>query len=907
MVRDSEHQWVFHAGLPIPRQGPDLRKLIGGKAASLLDMSRAGLPVPPFFVISTECCEYFLNHDSTWPAGLEEQIRQAVAWLERQTGLAFDAGKQALLLAVRSGAAESMPGMMDTILNCGLDPKLADEPDGRRKLWDMYLQFVVDFSKAVAGLRLDEHTAAACRQFQPPSELAEQYLAFYARQTGRQFPASPWQMLVESINAVFHSWNGERAAIYRKRNSIEPLNGTAVTVQAMFQSCISGVAFTQDPTDTASKRIVVEASHGLGESVVSGKITPERFLIDRENFRAVEWVPPGGNSAQSSEKPILSPDQLVKLCEMAMQVEALAGSPVDIEWGFADGLWSLLQYRPIRGLDVARDVEAGRKEQLQRLVQLSAAGRCVWVAHNLGETLRFPTPMTWDIVRQFMSGSGGFGQMYRDFGYRLGTQHEGFLELICGRIYADPARLAKLFWGGLPLSHDLDAVRENPLEMDRPPSKFDPDRIGADFLLKLPGVVWSLIRSARLIRRCFDTAKEVFENAILPQYLQYVVQQRLRDLGRLSTDELLAELDQRCRRVLVDFAKESLKCGFLGGIAMDRLVGILVRLGGQDGGTRKAGELASTLKDDSTLKQEDLLYRVANGQASMEEFLDKFGHRAVNEMELSQPRWREDPDTVRRLMLQLQSAPRSPQEISNENLFIKYQSVEKDFPSVLAGWGGSSFREEFELYLRRARQFLPYRELGRHYLMMGYELIRLVILELARRLELGNSIFFLTRSELSQIHNNRTLLLEEAARREIRRESVQRLDVPDVIDSNELNESFGLPRKYDPTDALKGHALSAGVASGIARIVLDPTKAGNLGTEYILVCPSTDPGWTPLFPNARGLIVERGGMLSHGAIIARSFGIPAIVCCAATQRISDGASIKVDGNQGCAILLEESS
>jgi pyruvate,water dikinase len=126
---------------------------------------------------------------------------------------------------------------------------------------------------------------------------------------------------------------------------------------------------------------------------------------------------------------------------------------------------------------------------------------------------------------------------------------------------------------------------------------------------------------------------------------------------------------------------------------------------------------------------------------------------------------------------------------------------------------------------------------------------------------------------------------------------VQRFDLPDVIDSAQLDR-FGLPQVFENATEWQGEPVSAGVATGTARIVFNPREVEELGADYFLVCPSTDPGWTPLFINARGLIVERGGVLSHGAIVARDFGIPAIVCPNATKLLRSGDRLHVDGNTG---------
>jgi pyruvate,water dikinase len=166
---------------------------------------------------------------------------------------------------------------------------------------------------------------------------------------------------------------------------------------------------------------------------------------------------------------------------------------------------------------------------------------------------------------------------------------------------------------------------------------------------------------------------------------------------------------------------------------------------------------------------------------------------------------------------------------------------------------------------------------------------------------MGSDIFFLRWDELADASAHR----DKIERRKVRWKSAQRLELPDVIDSDHIAH-LGQVEQLAAATELKGDAVAAGVATGKAAIVFDPREAGSLGQDYILVCPSTDPGWTPLFINARGLIVERGGILSHGAIVARDFGIPAVVCPNATRLIQNGATIRVDGNHGIVQVVNQS-
>jgi rifampicin phosphotransferase len=900
-------RWVYPFGPGLADLDRPGKELLGGKGASLADMSRAGLPVPPGFTITTECCRSFFQSGERWPAGLDEQTRFHLQALEEASARRFGRGRNPLLVSVRSGAAASMPGMMDTLLNCGLHPGLADDLGNPPEFWPVYTQFILMFARTVAGLPAQAFSVAGADPHHATRQSAEACLGVYCEKTGRPFPTDPWTLLCECISAVFRSWNTDRAVVYRQRNDIRGILGTAVNVQAMFPSEISGILFTQDPNDLAAQRMVLEASYGLGEAVVSGDVTPDRFLVPRDDFRSFQAflgnknhrvAALGGASSRDASEASLAPEQVQEICAIGLRIEEHFGGPMDIEWGWAEGRFALLQCRPIRGLEIARDVEAGRAAEIERLKKLSGGRRRIWVTHNLGETLRAPTPLTWDIVRRFMSGDGGFGRFYQDLGYRPSplVAKEGFLELIGARIYADPDRVAQLFWGDGPLRYDLDAVLTNSTLLDQAPTKFEPEKADGRFFLQLPGMLRSMLRAWRVSKRLRGTIGEHFEKVALPPYLDDVRQKRAEDLAKLDTPQVCAELRARCVRMLDEFGKESLKPGFFGALAFTDMRALLVQLMGVAEGGRLACTLTMGLEGDTTVAQNQLLYRVSRGEATMERFLDAYGHRTVGEMELAEPRYRENPRQLDATLEAMRHGERSPEQIHREHAKRRAE-VEKELPALLAQWGGGSFRERIEDSLRQTQKLLAYRESGKHYLMMGYELIRLAILELVRRWDLGREVFFLTLSELERFESRREQLLETAAQRQVRWKSLQRLDMPEVIDSRELDR-LGLPRNYESAAEFNGDAVAAGVATGTARIVFDPREARELGANYILVCPSTDPGWTALFVNARGLVVEKGGVLSHGAIVARDFGIPAVVCPGATKRIKDGSKLRLDGNRG---------
>ncbi|MCC5790251.1 MAG: hypothetical protein JJT75_11495 [Opitutales bacterium] len=916
-LKTNQTPFAFFFGDSLP-SGESSRDLLGGKGDSLSAMTKAGLPVPPGFTLTTASCRAFYEGGESWPEGLDDEVRKNLQKLEERTGRQFGKGARPLFVSVRSGAAVSMPGMMDTLLNCGIHPGLAEEmgQDGPA-FWHVFLQFLLSFSKTVHGLTEEQFPAGSADLEGASREKAEAAMNVFQERTGEAFPTDPWECLIACINAVYRSWNSERAIAYRKRNKVEGLVGTAVNVQAMFPSEVSGIVFTIDPNDVDSGRMVVESSYGLGEAVVSGEVTPDRFLVKRDEHTdfqtfggkktsAVAALGDGKAKVVDTSALTLDDAQVREIAALAMKVEEYFGHPVDIEWGYAEGKFSLLQSRAIRGLEVIRDAEKGRQAEIERLKKLTGGKEKVWVIHNLGETLRHPTPLTWDIVRNFMSGAGGFGLMYQDFGYAVSeqVQKEGFLELIAGRIYADPDRLSQLFWGGIPMGFDLEELRKDKSAMDRAPSKFFADKADETLLFRLPTAIKAMIKSSRKIKKLRKFAKEHFENEVVPPYLEYVKEKKAQNLSSLSEIELIRELKERIRRVLDEFGKESLKPPYFAGVSFSRLQGLLQKALGKEG-VPLAATLTMGLDGDTTWEQDSLLYDVAQGKAKLEDFLESYGHRSSGEMELQEPRWREDPSYLETVLERIRENPGKTMKDIHEENHRKSLQAREDLPKRLAEAGSGFLLPDIEEQLEETRALLAYREKGKHYLMMGYELIRTCILELGERLGFGHDIFFLKLEEIETWSpGRRETLAQRVEDRKVRWQSFQRLELADVIDSRKLDQ-LGEPEILAGGDDWTGDSVSGGVARGRARIVYNPREAGDLGEGYVLVCPSTDPGWTPLFIGAKALIVEKGGVLSHGAIVARDFGIPAVVLPNATNLLQDGDEIRVDGNRGMVNRIQQ--
>jgi len=899
---------VYTFGLGEPPTQTASSELLGGKGASLAEMIRAGFPVPAGFTISTTCCAAVELNSGAWPDGLEIQIRDALQKLELSTQRTFGRRPRPLFVAVRSGAAVSMPGMMDTILNCGLNPSIIDCFPTPDNFWKDYAEHIRLFSASVAGVTVTSNHDAS------PKMRARSYLAMYEERTGQKFPTDPWDALRQSINAVFASWHSDRAKAYRQHHDVRGIVGTAVNVQVMFPSERSGVLFTANPNDPSRGEMILEASWGLGEAVVSGAVTPDIYTLDAATLKTIR-VSTGSSPATAShdgqQAHVLSSDQQREIAELGRRIERHFGVPSDIEWGIADGRVVLLQTRKIRGLEIIEDAEKGRLAEIVRLQSLAGDDPAVWVVHNLSETLTAPTPLTWDLVRWFMSAQGGYGQMYRLLGHHP-REHEagqGFLELIAGRIYVDPRRAAEFHFGSMPIEYDIDEILRDRTALDRPPTRFNIDRTDSLFFFRLPGLLWNMIRGSRTMKQMSKSPGERFDRIAVPRLEEFLKETRPLNLRSLTTDELTRELYRRRDFVLGWFAGKSLIPGFFGGIAHDQVRKLAIQLFGQTDSEQFVGELTTGLDGDITVEQNLLLFEIASGRRDTSEFFQRYGHRAVNEMELAQPRWREDHEFVDRMIERFRATPDSSPSDRHLHQVHQRQAAEKSLPDRLASIGGSFLQQRFEAALKQAQQLLPYRELGKFHLMRGYESIREVLSEFSRRWDIGRDLYFLNLTELPQFEANRVLLDTQISERKLRWRALQKLAMSDVIDSRALTE-FGRLRRTVATAgeiALTCRPIASGAARGTVRIVIDPGQITELGRDYILVCPSTDPGWTPLFVNARGLIVERGGVLSHGAIVARDFGIPAVVLEGATQILADGSLLELDANHGTIIVKSNSN
>jgi pyruvate,water dikinase len=820
----------------------------GGKGASLAVLRQAGLPVPEGFIITTAAYRYLRDYGVRSEKRFVELLRQSYERLGR--------GR----VAVRSSATgedaaeTSFAGQQETIL--GVEGEDA---------------------------------------------------------------------LLEAVERCWRSLQGERAAAYRSRQGVdEQQMAMAVVVQRLIEAEVAGVLFTRNPLDPDRRTMLVEASWGLGEAVVSGRVQPDRFVLEwdsgrvreqqlgikaiRRTAHGEEHVP-----AQEQQRYCLDEAALAQLAALGRQVEAYYGAPRDVEWAWCQGRLYLLQARPITTADAA-ERERLRQEEIARLRQLAGTQPAVWVRYNLSEILPEPTPMSWSVVSRLLAADGGFGAMNRALGAEpdpaLGSQSA--FDLVAGRPMLNLARLPRLQSPHPPFDYPLDEYKAHPERALDPKPRIQP-LAGQGCLLgllRLPVTVWRLFRQKAAVQRQMADYPPRME-ALSRAFAEECQQALRQDRSALPPAEVHRQLLAWIERTLVAFASESLKATVFADTLWNELSVLLdQRLGGAEAARAAIGRLALGARPPAEADLAQALEHLQNGLLSREEFLARFGHRGPHEMELAQPRWREQPQLLDALLAPRAAsasplAPSVPSSSSPRRDRLAEETLasavgEEVFANArLSG----PLRDRCQHLVEQLRLFLGWREAAKHYLMLGYAVIREHLLELDRRFGLQGGIFYLTLADLPRLLAGENLRGEIAAARR-RRQALLSLEVPPVLFSDDL-EAIGRPVPLPAgAELFQGVPLSAGIAEGAALVLTEPAAAPPNQQGYILVCPSTDPAWVPLFAQAKGLIMETGGVLSHGAIVAREFGLPAVAGLPhITRQIRTGERLRVEGGSGRVVRL----
>lgn len=869
----------------------------GGKAANLGELIAAGFPVPEGFCVTTAA--YAL---AAAAAALDE-ILDAIA--------ATPATETARLEALAARAREAI-----------LAAPIPDEVRDRC---------------AAEYRTLGEGADVAVRSSATAEDLPD---ASFAGQQDTYLHLRGEEAVLDGVRRCWASLWTDRAVAYRARSGIDPRGvRLAVVVQRMVPATVAGVLFTADPITGRRRRAVIDASPGLGEAVVSGAVNPDHFEVDAEarvivarrlgdKRVAIEAAPEGGTRrverAAASDEACLSDEEILAVARLGVKVEAHYRAPMDIEWALdGERALRLLQARPITTLfplpegaptsgedvrlylsfNVAQGVLRPLTPMGIQVIRMVGAGVSARVGFPLEEPERGPALVHEAAGRILLDltapARNDLGRALMRFAFR---RMEARSEALLDALFADPrlsvVRSSRLRLAGriargmaltrapLLLARSLARPEEVPARVqaladaalavaDVPAGASPEERIDAVrclFLSGVPRALPAIMASFAGGLLCWMLAKRLLDGAATPEELETA----FRALPHNPTTEMDLALWALAARAREDEAS----LAALRGTARPELAARYLR-----------GELPEVL------------------QGGLAELLDRYGARGVAEIDTGVPRWREDPTHLLGALANYvehdRSAP-APDE--------QFERARREAEAMAAELGrrargrGPARGAVVGFALARMRALAGLREAPKLHMVRAFARARELLLDVGRalaeagRLAAPDDVFFLDLAEARAALRGKDLRAlaaerREAYAREMGRKRLPRLLLSDGTDPEALAAGGG-GEAAGGGGRLSGAPASAGRVTARARVVLDPIGA-KLEHGEILVASSTDPGWTPLFLTAGGLVMEMGGAMSHGAVVAREYGIPAVVGVAgATDRIQTGQTITVDGGAG---------
>lgn len=869
----------------------------GGKGANLTTLMRAGLPVPDGFIVTTEAYRRFVHAHELQPF-----ILQTLGESDPSEPETLNAASAAIRTQFGAGTV----------------------PDD---LADVIRSAYADLGRPPVAVR-----SSATAEDLPDMSFAGQQDTF--------LNVVGDDALLEAVVRCWSSLWTARAIGYRSRNGISHDEvALAAVVQEMVPSEASGVLFTANPLTGRRSETVIDATLGLGEALVAGQVEPDHYVVRRNGHRptiektlgakaiAIHGEDGGGTvtrEVNARDHQAISDEAIVELADLGWRVADLLGGPQDVEWAWAEGRLYLLQSRPITSLYPLP--ERLPREPLRVLISFGA----------LQGVLDPITPLGQDVFQGFAARIVGlFGydteretqQLFFTAGERLFINVSGAIRHPVWRHVF--RRFLSIAEPGIGAT--LDELWDDPAlapERGRPP-------ITPTVLRRAVPVAGPLVR--RLIRslRAPETARaEVTrrgENVLAGLRARAAAATTLRDrIGLLETvHEVFVDLAPRfMARILA---------GMLSLMLLRRLVG------------ERALVLTRGIPHNVTTQMDLALWEVARivrsdpasaawfadadgpalaeayldgtlppaSHAAIAAFLDRYGMRGVGEIDVGRPRWRDDPTPLMRTLrsyLNIDDPEQAPDAVFARGAAAAETGIDALVDDVHGARFGRIKALLVRWLARRVRALGGIRESPKFFLIRALGFLREELLTGGRDLveadvlERPEDVFFLHVSELEAVAEGRTGGWKDVvARRRTRHErEKRRRQIPRVLlsDGRAFYEGLGAAESGEG-NVITGSPVSPGIVEGRVHVVLDPDGT-ELAPGEILVCPATDPGWTPLFLAAGGLVMEIGGLMTHGSVVAREYGIPAVVGVhEATRRLTTGQHVRVDGSTGRIEVLED--
>lgn len=890
--------------LPLELVSAEMLPDVGGKAANLGELMRAGLPVPAGFVLTTRA-----YRRATSPAGLD-----------------------AVHTALAATAADDLPGL------AGLAGLAAD---ARRLV--LAVDIPADIADAVraAYAALGTDAPVAVRSSATAEDLP---FASFAGQQDTFLNVVGSDAVLAAARQCWASLWTDRAVSYRATHGIRPSAvSLAVVVQRMVDAAVAGVLFTANPVTGRRHEAVIDASPGLGEAVVSGAVNPDHFVVDSATQKilerrigskgvAIRPLPSGGTErvelSGSGSESCLDDARLAALDLLGRRAEMHFGAPQDLEWAVdGGGVPWLTQSRPITTLYPLPERQPARD------------GTRVYLCFSLAQGLTRPlTPMGLAGFRMIASS------VARAAHFDVPVPHDGPTPYVQAgqRIFFDLTPVVRSATARAVVPRVFDVMEARSAAVLR--RLFDDPRFSVT--VRSP---WRVLRhiapvAARarvpesLLRALFrpeaalhraDQFGERFRAALVVP-AGSTPAQRLDHVERILGHELFPVVPNILPLPALGFALLAFAGRLLGGSAGPGALQPVLRGLPRNVTTEMdlaLWQLASEIRadpaaaavfdagvfDDAAVPELARRYRArglpAVVQSGLAGFLSRYGHRAVAEIDLGMPRWSDDPAHILGVLanyLRLDDPGQAP-----DRQFSKAAREAEAHVARLAAVAGERGRLRGALVraaLRRTRMFAGLRELPKYHIVEALAAVRGQLQAIgtdlagAGRISEADDVFFLDLAEVREGLSGRPLQHLVAQRREDYAQEQGRRHIPRVLLSDgtepEALQAHRAGAEAGPAGVLTGSPASAGTVTAAARVILEP-RGARLEPGEILVAPSTDPGWTPLFLTAGGLVMEMGGPNSHGAVVAREYGIPAVVGVPdATSRIVTGQNITVDGAAG---------
>lgn len=848
-------QWVFSfeqaAGLPAGR--------IGAKAAGLIRLRQGGLTVPDGFIIAADAYTHHM---------------QAIG----------------LRQAANTGELQQL---RQRIIEAPIAPQTVSQIEN--------------------GYRDPAHSAVAVRSSSVAEDLPNHS---FAGQYDSFLNVSSLDACLLAVKKCWACAWTERAFLYRQKNGIDHAAAAmAVIVQSMVRADCAGVVFTQDPVFGRRDRIVIEFCAGYGDKLVSGQIRPDRWIFDKNSIELVLC-----ELADQTRPACLNPDQAKSLAERAIQIEKVFGSPQDIEWAVEQGRVFFLQSRPIT----------------TGLGEKTFEDRQVWTNMNTGEVLPdVVTPMTWSLISRLFNPL--FKSVWRMIGADL--DDHPVAGLIAGRAYfnvstgvASTLHFPKRIQKKMGVDELLGGRLNTEIESGRLKfSKEDlPDVNGSlwKLLWRIPETLYRLWRhrpsQSLLFLEKLRTADKRLKSVDLAQLsdrqlcdlIQTTIRREFTDWDLLFIGTGIAAyplLRNFCRKRFDDQNGELANRFIRGQQGMEDVqAGFdLWNLAVAAGQSEQVTELL--LSGQSFSEIEPLLRSSEPGTEYADlwnAFMDEHGHHCRGELELYNARWAEQPDYI------LNSVRNYLSGIGQVNPVEKYRllQTERDrlYQTCLDNLRNPVHRGVFKYLVKQIRFGLMLRENWKSTAVRLVMHLRRMLVEVGQRLqsagilEKRDDIFFLAVDQILPAADYRNVpeLRQTIQSRRDEYEYNKTLSPPHLVVGvyRPSNENRA-PQVADKT-VLKGLVACPGKVTGKARVILKADEHQHVQPGEILVAPFTDPAWTPYFMTAAALVVDMGGLLSHGSIVAREYGIPAVVNVGpATEIIKTGQLIEVDANEGVVRIL----